>query len=74
MSNALLLVRVDYQFTPHIQIVVRSGPKVMSTLMHFYMKTHRIRCDFDGVSALYIQLDAYRCILMYVFSYKNALV
>ena len=25
-SGALLLVRVDYQFTPHIQVEVRSGP------------------------------------------------
>ena len=26
MADALLLVRVDYQFTLHIQVVVRSGP------------------------------------------------
>ena len=30
MSDALLLVRGDYQFTPHIQNVVHSGPNSMS--------------------------------------------
>ena len=57
MSDALLLVRamvrVDYQFTLHVQVVVRSGPYIGSVFTSCLLKWSHWHCDRGGGSGRY---------------------
>ena len=43
MSDALLLVRVDNQFTTHIQVAVCSGPMVLSVSSTLFLSHLRMK-------------------------------